>query len=120
MLPFVPWVLGPLFVNGSVCFILVSKVQLTSTVICLLFFWSRGVQQGCPLSPLVNVLSAKVLAVAVCSHPRIKGLYLPGSSCPLSAISQYANDTSLVVTSDEAICADLMSTICLKKVPVLK
>ena len=68
------------------------------------FSLSRGIRQGCPLSPLY-VLVAEVLACNVRANPRIKGLCLPGSSDPLSSISQYADDTSLVVCSDDAIRA---------------
>ena len=69
------------------------------------FSLSRGVRQGCPLSPLLYVLVAEVLACNIRANPRIKGLCLPGSSDPLSPISQYADDTSLVVCTDEAIRA---------------
>ena len=69
------------------------------------FSLSRGVRQGCPLSPLLYVLVAEVLACSIRANPRIKGLCLLGSSDPLSPISQYADDTSLVVVSDDAIRA---------------
>ena len=65
---------------------------------------SRGVRQGCPLSPLLYVLVSEVLAVNIRRNPRISGLSLPGFP-PLSPISQYADDTSLVLTSDESIRA---------------
>lgn len=57
-------------------------------------YLSHGVRQGCPLSPLLYVLVAEVLAVALRLHPRIESLLLPGSSCRLLAISKYADDTS--------------------------
>ena len=68
------------------------------------FSLSCGVRQGCPLSPLLYVLVSEVLAVNICCNPRISGLCLPGA-LPLSPISQYADDTSLILTSDDAIVA---------------
>ena len=69
------------------------------------FSLSRGVRQGCPLSPLLYVLVSEVLAVNIRANPRICGLTLPGLHDPLPPISQYADDTSLIVTSDDAIKA---------------
>lgn len=59
----------------------------------------------CPPPPLLHVLVSEVLAVNIRSNPRIKGLSLPNVPRSLSPISQYADDTSLVVTSDYAILA---------------
>ena len=59
---------------------------------------------GCPLSPLLYVLVSEVLAVNIRCNRRISGLCLPGSSV-FSPISQYADDTSLILSSDDAIKA---------------
>ena len=69
------------------------------------FGLSRGVRQGCPLSPLLYVLYSEVLACNIRSNSRIKGLSIPGPLITLSPICQYADDTSLVVTSDDSIRA---------------
>ena len=69
------------------------------------FSLSRGARQGCPLSPLLCVMVAEVLACNIRSHPDISGLSLPGSAVPLPPLSQYADDTSVVVMSDDAITA---------------
>ena len=66
------------------------------------FHLNRGVHQGCPLSPLLYVLVSEVLAVNIRWNPRISGLSLPGQP-PLSPISQYADDTSLILSSNDAI-----------------
>lgn len=66
---------------------------------------TRGVRQGCPLSPLLYVISIEVLATNLRAHPDIVGLSLPRSSDPLPAVSLYADDTSVIVSSDAAIQA---------------
>lgn len=93
---FILWV--NLFYNSSRSAIMVNGYMSAS------FNLSRGVCQGCPLSPLLYVLVSKVLAVNVHNNPRIAGLRIPGSE-PLSLISQYADHTSLILTSDDSIKA---------------
>ena len=61
------------------------------------FFWpSRRVRQGCPLSPLLYVISIEVLAANLRAHPDIVGLRPLGLNCTLPVVSLYADDTSVV------------------------
>lgn len=68
------------------------------------FNLSRRVRQGCSLSPCLpsSVLYAKVLACTIHSNPSITGLVIPGMA-PLPVVSQYADDTSLIMTTDSSI-----------------
>ena len=54
--------------------------------------------------PLLYVLVSEVLAVNIRCNRRISGVCLPGPSM-LSPISQNADDTSLILSSDDAIKA---------------
>ena len=65
---------------------------------------TRGVRQGCPLSPLLYVLVMESLASAVRADIHINGFPLPGGNNVVK-ISQYADDTSSFVCSDASLRA---------------
>ena len=65
---------------------------------------TRGVRQGCPLSPLLYVLAMESLACAVRADPKIDGFPLPGGNNVVK-LSQYADDTSSFVCSDASLHA---------------
>ena len=69
------------------------------------FYPSRGVRQGCPLSPLLYVLTMEVLAVSLRACPQIRGFNLPGSTIDLPVVSLYADDTTIISSSDVATVA---------------
>ena len=95
---------GPSFIQWVMLFY--SAVQSAVNVhghISSFFSLSHGVRQGCPLLALLYVLVAEELACSIRANPHIAGLSLPGFSSPLPCISQYADDTSLIVVSDRAI-----------------
>ena len=54
------------------------------------FHTSRGVRQGCPLSPYLFVLSVEMLAHYVRNKQDIKGVTIGESQCKMSL---YADDT---------------------------
>ena len=71
---------------------------------------SRGVRQGCPLSPLLYVLVAESLACAIRANDEIDGFPVPLTDRN-PKLSQYADDTSVFANNDKAIKAlfDLFS-----------
>jgi len=82
------------------------------------YFWpSRGVRQGCSLSPLLYVISIEVLAVNLRYHPDIIGLQIPGSSSSLPTVALYADDTSVIVNLSLPFRLLFQFTNFLKEVP---
>ena len=71
---------------------------------------TRGVRQGCPLSPILYVLIAETLGSLIRSST-VFGLPLPASVDRLKVI-QYADDTTVVASSDTdfAVLEDCLST----------
>lgn len=91
----------------------ISRVQLLYTDICRAilvtgyttdFFWpSCGVRQGCTLSPMLHIISIKVLAANLRAHPDIVGLRPLGFNCTLPVLSLYPDGTSVMASSFAAI-----------------
>ena len=67
----------------------VNSAVLVNGFLTEYFPISRGVRQGCPLSPLLYVLVAETLACAIRADASIDGFPLPGSTST-AKISQYA------------------------------
>jgi len=60
------------------------------------FQLSRGVMQGCPLSPHLFMLGAEILACKIRQNKEIQGIKVFNSE---AKISQFADDTSLICNS---------------------
>ena len=60
---------------------------------------SRGVRQGCPLSPYIFIVCAEVLATAIRKDTKIKGISIEGDEIK---ISQYADDTTIFLDGSKA------------------
>ena len=64
------------------------------------FQLSRGVRQGCPLSPYLFILGAKILACKIRQNKEIQGIRIFNSE---AKISQFADDTSLICKSCHSV-----------------
>ena len=64
---------------------------------------SRGIRQGCPVSGLLFILAAEVLALQIRSSKSLKG-FLIGNNGKHVKISQYADDGILYLNDKDEIC----------------
>ena len=64
------------------------------------FQLSRGVRQGCSLSPYLSILGAEILACKTCQDKEIQGIRIFNSE---AEISQFADDTSLICKSCHSV-----------------
>lgn len=78
-----------------------SAEVITNNLISKSFGLSRGTRQGCPLSPLLFVMTLEPLAIAIRDHPGIKGIHISEIE---HQISLFADDILLYLS-------DLKNTI---------
>ena len=78
-----------------------SESAVLNNGFCTNYFrLSRGVRQGCPLSPCLFILAAELLACKIRQDKEIQGINIFGNELKLS---QFADDTTLLNSSCNSI-----------------
>ena len=83
----------------------VETVVMNARYMTNYFQVSRGVLQGCPLSPLLFILSVELLASKIRLEPNCRGVSLPNHQ--EAKISQFADDTTLILSDTESLTCSL-------------
>ena len=69
---------------------------------------SRGVRQGCPLSPYLFIIAAEIFAISIRKNDKIKGIVINGDS---SKIEQYADDTYMAFLFEKESLDQIINTL---------
>ena len=70
------------------------------------FSLSRGIRQGCPISALLFILVAEILAIKIRSDKDIKGITVKNEEYKLC---QLADDTTIIVNDIKSICRSVQT-----------
>jgi nitrogen regulatory protein PII-like uncharacterized protein len=69
---------------------------------------SRGVRQGCPLSPLLFVIAVEFLALSIRNNEKIEGITINKEEIK---ISQFADDTCVYLKNDPACIIEIFNIL---------
>jgi exonuclease III len=94
---------GPSFVKWiSILYTNISSSVITNGHISHPFPCSRGVRQGCSLSPLLYVLTLEPLLIHIRNNTNVIGFPLPGTT-EVAKTTGYADDVTGVVSTVESV-----------------
>ena len=79
---------------------------------------SRGIRQGCPLSPSLFILAVELLALKIRQNPNCGGIQLPNDQ--EVKISQFADDTTIITSNVDSLKSHLQVIDCFGTVSGLK
>ena len=95
---------GPAFTQWiRVLYNSVSSSVLTNGWLTSFIGLRRGLRQGCALSMPLYVLTAEALAINIRANSKIHGLLPPGPTDVEVKLSQFADDTTLLLVDDDSI-----------------
>ncbi len=90
---------GPQYINWiSTLYNNISSCIINNGHVSTFFEVSRGVRQGCPLSPYLFILAAELMAIAIRMSDDITGIKINDLEVKISA---YADDTTLFLDGSE-------------------
>ena len=79
---------------------------------------TRGVRQGCPLSPSLFIFAVELLALKIRQSPDCRGMRLPNDK--EARISQFADDKTIITNSTDSLKSHLQSIEVFGAIPGLK
>ena len=95
---------GPAFTQWiHVLYNSVSSSVLTNGWLTSFIGLRRGLRQGCALSMPLYVLTAEALAINIRANSKIHGLLPPGPTDVEVKVTQFADDTTLLLVDDDSI-----------------
>ena len=95
---------GPAFTQWiRVLYNSVSSSVLTNGWLTSFIGLRRGLRQGCALSMPLYVLTAEALAINIRANSKIHGLLPPGPTDVEVKLTQFADDTTLLLVDDDSI-----------------
>ena len=69
---------------------------------------SRGVRQGCPLSPYLFIIVAEIFAISIRKNENIKGITINGETFK---IGQFADDTFMTILFEQESLTQIINTL---------
>ena len=86
----------------------ISSCIINNGALSEFFTPSRGVRQGCPLSPYLFILTAEIFAISIRKNEKIKGINVNDQT---SKIDQYADDTFMAFLFDQTSLDEIVITL---------
>ena len=100
---------GPSITNWiMLCYQNIESCVLNNGWASNFFALERGVRQGCPLSPYIFLLCVEILAERIRTNKDIEGIFIKGNEIK---VSQYADDTTLILNGSEKSLTDALSDL---------